>query len=52
MIPSNFACKCPSKKERRITFDGGILDCYCVDVCASCYNSISKKFLVKEDMLI
>jgi len=40
-----------SPKKFKLTFDGGILGQYQLELCNSCYAAQDKKFLIKEKIV-
>ncbi len=48
---SKFECPCNNKKNHKLILDGGPIGNYELLICQSCYLSLSKKFLVGEDVL-
>ncbi len=45
-----FCCTHPQKKFT-LTFDGGPLGQYCLELCNSCYEAQDKKFFIKEEII-
>lgn len=50
MNSSVFSCTHQDKKFK-LTFDGGILGPYFLELCKSCHVQIEKKFLISEESL-
>lgn len=47
---NSFSCN-HQPKLKRLTFDGGIQGYYTLELCPSCYEKQSKRFLVNEEPL-
>lgn len=50
MIGQSFSCY-HSPKKFKLSFDGGLLGQYCLEICSSCYVDQNKKFLIKEEKI-
>ena len=50
MLEEPFSCL-HSPKKFKLSFDGGLLGQYCLELCNSCYSAQDKKFLVKEEII-
>jgi len=50
MIKETFSCN-HSPKIRRLIFDGGLGEVYCLEICHDCYIIQNKKFVIKEEVI-
>ena len=48
---SKYVCKCTSKKEFNLTFDGGSTGKYVIFLCERCYRTVDRRFLISEERL-
>ena len=51
MIQTTFQCFCESQKKHRLILDGSVLGHYILELCASCYVTQDKKFLLSEEII-
>lgn len=47
---NSFKCRDKREKVYRLIFDGGTSGNYCLEICKSCYQSQSKKFLISVEL--
>jgi len=50
MLEAFFSCH-HSPKKFKLSFDGGLLGQYRLELCNSCYAAQDKKFLIKEELV-
>jgi len=50
ILEESFFCH-HSPKKFKLSFDGGLLGQYHLELCNSCYTAHDKKFLIKEEII-
>ena len=50
IVKETFSC-IHSPKTRILTFDGGLGEVYCLEICHNCYKIQNKKFVIKEEII-